>query len=185
MLVIGVTARSEAGKSTVAKAVAKEATTKGLNVDIFEISNYILKEAIGAKSIPPKERSELSSDEIEELVKLGVQRREENPEYWIKLLVNDMARKKPDVALIPNIRFENEAQAVRKMDGKIIRIKSYLVDGVEYISTTRNPNHASEIEHYSIKADYFLTAMRGESLLLGRQAATLFGYMWERNQNAN
>lgn len=185
MLIIGITARGQAGKSTVAKAIAKEAAAKGLNVEIFELSNYVLQEAIGMNTIPPKERSELNPAEVQELVRLGMQRREENPRHWIDLLLKDIQTKKPDVGLIPNLRFLNEAELVRKMDGKIIRVKSYVHDGVEYISPDRDANHISETQQYSINADYFLTTMRGESLLLGRQAATLFGYIWERHLNVN
>lgn len=184
-VVIGITGRARTGKTTVAKAILKEAAAKGLMAESFEMGSYVLKEAIGIGSVPPKDRASLTNKEIEELVRLGTSRREENPRHWIDLMVQDIEEKKPDVALVPSIRFLNESEAVRKMDGRIIRVKSYLLDGVEFISPDRDPNHASEVENYSINADYFLTAMRGESILLARQAATLFGYIWERYQNAN
>lgn len=185
MLLIGITGRSRSGKSTVAKAIVKEATAKGLAAEVFEISSYILQEAIGLKRLPKKEREQLTAEEIEQLVKIGVEKREENPRHWIDLMVDDITRKKPDVSLVPNLRFLNEAEAIRSLNGKIVRIKSYLVDGIEHISTDRDPNHISEIEHHAIQADYFLTAKRGESQLLGRQAATLFLYLLERQNSVN
>lgn len=180
MLVLGIVGRANAGKSTVSKAILKEATAKGLSAEVFELSNYVLKEATGLAILPPKSRAELVPSEIEELVKLGAQRREENPTHWIELLLQDIESKKPDVAICPSIRFLNEAVAIRELGGKIIRIKSYVVDGVEWIARDRDANHPSEVEHHSIQADYFLTAMRGESFLLGKQAATLFNYLLER-----
>lgn len=183
MILLGISARARAGKSTVAKAIAKEAASKGMSVEIFEISDYVLREAIGLKAIPPKERADLTPDDIKELMTLGATRREENPEYWIKLLMADIAKKKPDVGILPSIRFVNEAEAIRKMDGKIIRVKSFVVPEVEFISVDRDPNSAFETQLYSIEADYFLTAMRGESELLKRQAATLFNYLIDKNAN--
>lgn len=183
MLVLGIVGRANAGKSTVSKAIMKEATAKGLTAEVFEVSSYILKEATGLTILSPKSRAELTPSEIEELVKLGTQQREKNPTHWIELLLQDIETKKPDVAICPSIRFLNEAVAIRELGGKIIRIKSYVVDGVEHISMDRNANHISEIEHHSIQADYFLTAMRGESFLLGKQAATLFGYLLERQNS--
>lgn len=180
MLVLGIVGRANAGKSTVSKAILKEATAKGLTAEVFELSNYVLKEATGLAILPPKSRAELVPSEIEELVKLGTQRREENPTHWIELLLQDIETKKPDVVLVPSVRFLNEAVAIRELGGKIIRIKSYAVDGVEWIARDRDANHPSEVEHHSIQADYFLTALRGESFLLGKQAATLFNYLLER-----
>lgn len=185
MILIGITGRCESGKSTVSKAIAKEAKSHGLKAEIFELSNYVLREAIGMSTIPPKERSELTNSEIEELVRLGSQRREENPRHWIELMLADIEEKRPYVGVVPNIRFLNEAEAIRSMGGSIIRIRSFVVDGVEWVSRSRDPNHPSETEHHFIRADYFLTALRGESILLGKQAATLFNYLVERQTNAN
>lgn len=154
-----------------------------MTAESFEMGGYVLKEAIGLGTIPPKERSELTTKEIEELVLLGTSRRDENPRHWIDLMLADIEEKKPDVALVPSVRFSNEADAIRKMDGKIIRITSYVVEGVDFISRDRDPNHISEVQTYSIHADYFLTVMRGESILLGKQAATLFNYLVERQQS--
>ena len=185
ILTLGICGRAQHGKTTTAKAILKAAAAKDLKAESFEMGSYVLKEAIGIGSIPPKERSELNEKEIAELVNLGMKRREENPHHWVNLMLEDIEEKKPDIALVPSVRFINEAEAVRKMDGKIIRVTTYVVDGVPYISNDRNANDLSEVQNYSINADFFLTTMRGESLLLSRQAATLFGYIWERHLNAN
>jgi hypothetical protein len=180
MLVIGVCGRAEAGKSSASKAIFKEAVSNGLRPEIFEISSYVLKDAIGQNLVGDKDRENLTAEEIAQLVNVGTKRRSENPQHWIELLRQDVADRNPDVALIPNLRFLNEADFVRESGGKIIRVKSYVVDGVEFISPSRNANHISEVEHHQIQADHFITVLRGESLLLAKQAATLFNYLYTK-----
>jgi hypothetical protein len=181
MLTIGLVGRAQQGKSTAANAMLREATSQGLRANVFEISQYVLNEAIDLNRVPAKEREKLTPEEIEQLVVLGVERRTQNPHYWLNTMFADIKIKNPDVAIVPNIRFTNEAEGIRSVyKGFIVRIKSYIVDGVEYISADRNPNHAMEIEHLSIPADYYLTTRRGESKLLSMQAATLFNYLYAR-----
>src|SRR5882762_10275129 len=185
MHVFGVVGRARSGKTTAVKAILKEAKKHELHAEVFEFGSYVLKEAIKVGKIPDKDREQLTPEEIEQLVILGSKRREERPDYWIHLLQKDIVSKNPDIALVPGVRFLNEAQAVRDLGGKIIRVVSYIVDGIEFISPDRNANHPSETEHYSIQADFFLTTRRGESNLLSRQAATLFSYLIEGADHAN
>lgn len=181
MLTLGIVGRARAGKTTVASAILKEAASQNLRTELFEFGSYVLKEAIDLNRIPSKERSQLTEEEIRQLVILGSERREQDPYYWIKALVSDIGDRQPDVAVVSGVRFLNEAEAIQKtLGGKIIRVKSYIIDGVEYISTDRNPNHVSETEHHRIVADYYITTQRGESKLTALQATTLFNYLYAR-----
>jgi len=183
---LGITGRARGGKSTVASAIVKEANKKGLTAEIFELSAYVLKDAISQGLIPTgKSREDLTPKEVEQLVVVGTQRREEHPDYWIRMMKRDVRERKADVAIIPNVRYLNEAQAVRDLGGNIVRVQAYVADNVEWVSRDRDPNHSSEIENYQIQADYFLVTRRGQSYLLGRQAATLFNYLIEGADHAN
>lgn len=179
-MILGLLGRARAGKSTVANALVKEASAQGLTSGVFEFSNYVLAEAIQSSIIPEKERKDLSPSEIENLVKLGTERREEDPFYWVKKLFEDVAAKEYDVSVLPGVRYMNEADEVRKHGGSLIRVQCLVTEGIEYISRDRDPNHSSEIENYSIHADFFLSAMRGQNLLLAKQAATLFNYLYSK-----
>lgn len=184
MIVLGVTGRSQNGKSSAAKAIAKEAASQNLNARVFELSQYVLEDCIAQGRIPAgKTRPELNDEEVGHLVTVGMERRGTDPDHWVKILTCDIEQSKPDVAICPNLRFYNEATAIRNLGGKIIRVISYVVDGVEFISQTRDPNHQSEIEQYFLVADYFLVTKRGEAALLGKQAATLFRYLQDKNDS--
>ena len=185
MLLIGVTGRAEAGKTTTSKAILREAAKKNLRAESFEISSYVMADAVQQGLIRNVVREDLEPNEVQQLVAVGMKRRSENPGHWISLLYDDIMAKKPDVALIPNLRFLDEADFVRSLGGKIIRVKSYVVDGVEFISPTRNANHISEVQHHQIQADHFIVVQRGENQLLARQAATLFNYLIEEAGNVN
>lgn len=180
LILIAFTGRARGGKSSAASAVLKEALAEGLKSEMFEISSYILEDAINRKQIEAKVREDLTKDEIKKLVELGQERRAEDPYYWLKMLEQDLTAKNPDVALVPNLRFLNEAELIRRLGGKITRVSALICDSVEFVSEDRNPNDVSEIEHYAIQADYFLTTKRGESDLLKMQAATLFKYLVRR-----
>jgi ABC-type dipeptide/oligopeptide/nickel transport system ATPase component len=180
MLILGVLGRSASGKSTVAKAIVKEANAHGLTAGIFEFSHYVLTEAIYLNLIPEKERKDLTPAEIESLVKLGVEMREKTPWYWAQKLFEDVEIKNFDVSVVGGVRFLNEAEEVRKRGGSLVRVQALLTEGIEYISRDRDPNHSSEIENYSIHADFFLTTLRGQSILLAKQAATLFNYLYSK-----
>jgi len=180
MIVIGITGRSQNGKSTAAKAVSKEAASGGLAPAVFELSHYVLADAIRQGRIEPsKTRADCDDADVKQLVLVGMERRSRDPDYWVRILAEDISAKNPDVALVPNLRFLNEAAMIRQLGGSIVRVVSYVVDGVEYISRDRDANHVSEIEHYSINADYFLVTKRGEPGLLSKQAATLFNHLKE------
>lgn len=179
-MIISVLGRAEVGKSTVAKAIVKTAVYMELNAQVYELSNYILTEAIELGSIKKKARAECTPEDIQELIRLGGLRRGENANYWINILLADIAATKPDVAVFPNLRFPDEATAIQAVGGKIIRVTALNPDGAEYVSRSRDPNDPSETSQRLIVADYYLTTKRGESDLLKMQAETLFKYLYDR-----
>lgn len=181
MLIIGLVAPARHGKTTVASTLLREARALGLKAETFEASSYILEDAIHRKEVENKLREELSKEEIKKLVDIGLERRLEDPYYWLKRMKADLAAQNPDVAIFPSIRFHNEAQMVKDIGGKLVRVTSYISDGRTYVSPDRDPNHVSETEQFDIKADYFLVTKRGESDLLKRLAATLFKYLHGAN----
>jgi hypothetical protein len=51
----------------------------------------------------------------------GVFRREEDQDYWVKQVANQIAEDKPDIALISDLRFENELRFIQTY-GEAIRV---------------------------------------------------------------
>lgn len=179
--VIGLVGRARGGKSTTAASMKSESLKKGLQAEIFEMSGYVLADLnTGSKHSLPNSIWTRENIDPEMLVERGMSRRQEDPLYWVSLLESDIKERNPDIAIIPNIRFLNEARFVRGFEGgNLIRVLSLLRDGVEYISPDRDPNHQSETEHLEIKTNFTLVNMRGKEKLLDLQARTLLNYILE------
>jgi hypothetical protein len=161
----------------------KAAEKKGLTAKIFELSDYVLADLKADGLIPKSATREDLKDNVGLLVQRGMSRREENPDYWIDALRSDLLTQNPDVAIVPNIRFQNEAKIIDDLRGYLVRVKAIVYDGVEYISPDRNPNHISETGTYLLDADYFLTVKKGQTKLLEAQAGALLNYLLTEAQN--
>jgi hypothetical protein len=183
MILIGLTGRARSGKSSAARGIMKAAEKNGLNAKIFELSDYVLADLKNDGLIPKSATREDLKDNVSLLVQRGMSRREENEDYWIDLLRSDLQTYKPDVAIIPNVRFQNEAFSIKAGFGYIVRVTALVKDGVSFISPDRDPNHVSEISTRDIEADYFLTAKKGHTKLLEKQAEALLNYLLGEAQN--
>jgi hypothetical protein len=49
-------------------------------------------------------------------------RRKQDPDYWVKRLTETLEREQPEVALITDVRFPNEADAIHAMGGKVVKV---------------------------------------------------------------
>lgn len=78
------------------------------------------------------------------LQRVGVDMREDDPEVWIRALYWQMRDKQPHIAVITDLRFENEAAFVKAIGGFCIRVRRRHADGTFYTATDRDPNHVSE-----------------------------------------
>lgn len=179
MVLLGLTGRARSGKSIVSRAI-EEYCVGRLDCKIYEISEYVLADLNRLGYLPGKTRPMLTKDELSILVEHGHRMRSINTFHWMEYIAEEMNKDRPDVAIIPNIRFLNEAYFIRGFHrGKVIRVRSLIKDGLDYISPDRDPNDPMEYENLSIEADYFLTAKRGQSSLLRSQAASLFQHILE------
>lgn len=182
-LVFGLVGRARHGKTTVAEAIQKRAHTKELSAEIYSIGDLVLAECIESKAITQKTRPELSPDELGTLVWWGKKRRDENQYYWLRKLESQIESDGADVAIIPNIRYENETLFVKGRRGITIRVRSLNANGSDFTSSDRDPNHPSETELLNFNTDYYLTARRGDPILLADFAATLFDRVWRLKLN--
>src|ERR1700749_2734058 len=109
-LLIGCQGRARNGKSTTAEAMVSRANHKGLYAESYELTKYIIEDGIQTGRLPKGTvRSKMSKDEIDILIEIGQGRREEDQDYWLKKLEPEIEEDHPDVAIVPNIRQENES----------------------------------------------------------------------------
>lgn len=185
MLVIGITGRARSGKGVIAEAI-QEACIDRYDCKVYEISELVLNDLKKKGSIDPStQRKDLTKEELSLLVQHGLTIRSMNKEFWIEKLYYQIRKDQPQVAVLPSIRFENEAELiVNGFLGKIIRVKRFVRDGVEFISTDRDPNSPMETENLNIKANYILTAGPNQVNLLKAQARTLFEYILNEEKDS-
>lgn len=69
--------------------------------------------------------------------------RKNDPDTWVKALAKRIETEKPDIAIITDVRFPNEAQYVKDRGGSLVEVIR-LKDGEQYLDPGRDPNHASE-----------------------------------------
>lgn len=77
------------------------------------------------------------------LQRVGLEKRAGNPDFWVELLAWQIRDEAPQVALIPDVRFENEA---RFCDAaiKVTRLVPTAGGLVPYVATDRPADHPSE-----------------------------------------
>jgi len=185
MLVIGFGHRARQGKSLCAEAICAHATSKGFDARIYSFSDEVLWHCQERGLIPEAtinwrssiERKDLTPRQLEILGRVGFEERIHDPDFWIKRLFARIERDCYQVALIPNLRYRNEAERVTAAGGITVLIERFNADGSHYIAPERNPNLRSETSLRGWPWDFRLAAISGQTLWLERQARALFDYL--------
>jgi hypothetical protein len=107
------------------------------------------------------------------LQKIGTERRSQDPEYWIKKVFEKIAYDRPHIAIITDLRYQNEATAIKANGGYRIKVERLNEDGTKYIADDRPANHPSEIDLDNFNFDYYITAKTGQVAWVEQQAITL------------
>lgn len=76
---------------------------------------------------------------------LGMAMRALEPNYWIMRLAVRLEELQPDVVLIPDVRFENEANWIKSRGGRLVKV-TRLTNADIYTAGDRDPHHQSETE---------------------------------------
>ena len=101
-------------------------------------------------------------------------RRNQDPQYWVKkweASINPQA----DVVLVTDMRFLNEAWAVKDAGGFTVNVTRLNQDGTVYVDPTRPANHPSETQLDDYNYDAFIKTK--DSVLTGEFAVTLVHYL--------
>lgn len=117
------------------------------------------------------------------LQRIGTERRAEDTEYWVKKCFATIARDMAHIAIITDVRYENEAAAIKAMGGYVIRVSRLNEDGSPYIADDRPANHPSETELDNYNFDYHIVAKTGQVGWVMQQAVTLAVYLQVLEKN--
>ena len=104
-------------------------------------------------------------------------RRTQDPDYWVKKLVVRIKNESPDVALITDTRFVNEAQAIKDLGGYNLNVSRLNADGTPFVAPDRPADHPSETSLDNWNWDLKIVNSDGHAALTGELAITYVEYL--------
>jgi len=69
--------------------------------------------------------------------------RKADPDTWVKALNARISRENPEIAIVTDVRFPNEAAYIKQNGGFMVEVRRYK-DGIQFIDAGRDPKHVSE-----------------------------------------
>lgn len=131
--VVGIGHKARQGKDTIANYLQKQ-----YNAQKFSFSDALYDVARVVFGMEEKDGPLLQV--------LGTEVfRRRDPDVWVKAVYRKIQDKSPAIAVIPDVRFPNEAAFVKAMGGKLIHVRRFLADGERYIASDRSTTHPSEV----------------------------------------
>jgi hypothetical protein len=109
-------------------------------------------------------------------------RRKQDPEYWIKEWQKQIAGFK-GVIVTGDVRFLNEAKAIKQAGGYTINVTRLNKDGSPYRDPYRPADHISETELDNFNWDFRIIGSDGHAALTGEQAITISEYLGGLNEH--
>ena len=124
MKIIGISGKMGSGKSTLAKHIMdkyEDVVVEKVAGDLYAIQDYIYNR-LGLKMKGEKDR--------DLLIAIGEWGRNVSPSIWTDACFNRVSKLKNNIVMIDDIRFPEEANAVLKLGGLLVRLEG----------TQRGPN---------------------------------------------
>lgn len=175
MLIIGLGYRARQGKNLVSDTILEACANREIEARIYEfsaeVSAYCVEYGLFADAAPRDRKT------LEVLQRVGLEMRQQDPTFWINRLWGRLRADSPQVALIPNLRFPNEAERVKADGGACVLVERFNADGSQYIDPDRDPNSSFENALRAWPWDYRLAARSGQSAWLCTQARALFRHL--------
>jgi len=88
-------------------------------------------------------------------------RRAHYTNYWVDIILKEIAVRPEKYILIPDTRFTNEYNAVKDRGGVYVQMQRLNEDGSLYLDPMRDPKHKSEIDLDWVVGDFVITAKGG------------------------
>lgn len=176
---IGWSGRARHGKTECTLAVKEFVESFGKTVGVYDVGAMILQLCIKEGLLPQIKREDMNKEQVQVLVNVGNKMRQLDNQYWTKRVVAAAKEEQRDVAMCPNVRFQQEATAIKNMGGAIVRCTRLNEDGSLYISPDRDPNDTTETAMSFWPADFYLTHVNSPSgsQFIKAQAITLYKYL--------
>lgn len=104
----------------------------------------------------------------------GLALRQERPAAWLDVIYGAICDRRPPLAVVTGVRFQDEADMIHAMGGKLVRVRRLTAHGFDYESDDRPASHPTETAIRLLDADETLTIGPGEfdTLTLYAQSVT-------------
>lgn len=145
--VIGLGHKARQGKDTTANWLVKH--RGAIKLSFADALYDVARVVFGMKDKDPALLQVLGTDVF----------RKKDPDVWVNNLYYKLKDKAPALVVIPDVRFVNEAEMVKSLNGALVKIQRLNPDDSQFLAADRNPNHPSEcaLNDY-IGWDFTLTA---------------------------
>ena len=143
MQIIGLGHKARQGKDTFGRFLAQEAATRGMNVRVYGFADSLrayCRVAFGMRGKDAPLLQVVGTDIF----------RKRDPDIWCRVLVDTIEEQQPDLAIVTDVRFENEAGVIKALGGKLFKVSRLQVsqdptlNGSPWVAGDRDPKHPSE-----------------------------------------
>jgi hypothetical protein len=100
----------------------------------------------------------------------GCKKRETDPNYWVEVISQKIRDEQPEIAVVTDVRFPNEADWIKLSGGYLVEVIRKNQDGTRYLASDRDPNHVSETALDDFNFDYTIIAKSGDLAALKSKA---------------
>ena len=177
MIILGIGAKAQNGKDTAGEAIKR----------YYEAQNQLLRQhgLQGGQKIHIAKFAGALYDECRKLYgmkdkdpillqKIGMARRAEDPDYWVKRAF-DSIPKGTNLVIFTDVRFKNEAACIKDEGGHTIEVVRLNEDGTRYYATDRPKDHPSETDLDDYNWDFRIASK--SAALTGELAVTIAEYI--------
>lgn len=91
--------------------------------------------------------------------------RKENPNHWVDAVAERIKSEDPEIAIITDVRFPNEAEYVKENGGYTVEVRRLVKDEdklYQYIDPSRDPKHPSETALDDYNYDFIISVRDGD-----------------------
>lgn len=152
VFLIGLGHKARHGKDTAASAICAAFGAESIRVGFADAVRSVCRV-----------NHEMTAKDAALLQQVGAGRRQTDPDIWVRAVawaVHDWMQDRnwrPGVVVIPDVRYPNEVQWIRKHHGLLICVTRYGPDGQPFVATDRPATHVSETSvtssDFDLKAD--------------------------------
>jgi hypothetical protein len=172
MTIIGIGHKAQNGKDTAGEAIKhyydsqtqllrQHGLQGGLKVHIAKFAGALYEECRELHGMKEKDSVLLQN--------VGMARRSEDQDYWVKRAFESIP-KGTNLVIFTDVRFKNEAAAIKEKGGHTILVTRLREDGIQHIATDRPASHPSEMELDGYNWDFYITSK--SAALTGELAVT-------------